>query len=244
MELNFRPRRYKKEFVYSYTLGVFPTLELLQHQPDVVLIVYCHPRGLENSGVEKIKTLCLKHQIPFEIQDKVFQRLGAREKDYAVGIFNKTETRLNPYADHIVLIHPSGMGNLGTIMRTMLGFDFRDLAIIQPAADIYHPDTVRASMGSLFQINSEQFNNFNRYKEIYPRQFYPLMTDSNVDLQEVQFQSPYSLIFGNESSGLPEVFHSIGRSVKIKQSEKIDSLNIAISVGICLYEARRKERYC
>lgn len=242
MEINFRPRRYKKEFTHSYTFGVFPTLELLQHQSGHVIIVYCHPKGSENAGVQKIKTLCLKQRIPFEFQDKVFQRIGARENDYAVGIFNKIERPLNPDTDHIVLVNPSGMGNLGTILRTMLGFDFWNLAIIQPAADVFHPDTVRASMGSLFQVNFVRFDDFNEYKEKYPRHYYPLMTDSDVDLQEVQFKSPYSLIFGNESSGLPEVFHSEGRSVKIKQSEKIDSLNIAISVGISLYEARRKER--
>ena len=243
MELPIRPRRYKKDLSFSYTFGVFPTLELLQHQPDQTLGIFGHPKGVENTGVKKIKTLCVQNKIPFEYQEKVFNRIGARGNDYAFGIFNKTENPLNGDSDHVVLVNPSGMGNLGTIMRTMLGFGFNDLAIIQPAADLFHPETIRASMGAFFQLRVERFESFNQYRKDFPRQLYPLMVDSEVEIHEVRFESPYSLIFGNESSGLPAIFHSYGRSIKIRQSEKIDSFNIAISVGICLYEARNNKRY-
>ena len=242
MEIPIRPRRYKKDLSFSYTFGVFPTLELLQHQPKYTLGVFFHSKGVENTGIKKIETLCKENKIPFEYQDKVFNRIGARGNDYAIGIFEKTDNKLQADSDHVVLVNPSGMGNLGTIMRTMLGFNFKDLAIVQPAADVFHPETIRASMGALFQLRLVPFESFNKYRVEFPRKLYPLMVDSEIEIHEARFESPYSLIFGNESSGLPAIFHSYGRSVKIKQSEKIDSFNIAISVGICLYEARNKKR--
>jgi TrmH family RNA methyltransferase len=217
-------------------------MELLLHRPQKALGVIAHPRGAGNEGITKIQALCEKHLIPFEIQDKAFGRIGAREIDYAVGVFKKVEVRLDRAGDHVVLVTPGGMGNLGTILRTMLGFNFQDLAIIQPAADIFHPDTVRASMGALFQLRYQRFDSFKQYQKIYDRNFYCMMTDGRVNLWDVAFESPFGLIFGNESSGLPEVFNSTGTSVKIHQSNKIDSFNLAVSLGVTLYEARNKER--
>jgi TrmH family RNA methyltransferase len=240
--MQFRLKRYKKDFDHSYTFGVYPTLEMLLHWPEAALGVVLHPKGTTNEGIRKIKTLCEKHQITYEMQAKTFNRIGARDNDYAIGVFNKIEPQLDPTRDHVILVHPAGVGNLGTIIRTMLGFNFYNLAIIQPGADIFHPNVVRASMGSLFQLNFARFDGFEQYNAIYEREFYPLMTDGVIDLMEIQFKSPFGLIFGNESSGLPETFRSIGTSVRIKQSDHIDSLNIAISVGITLYEANKKAR--
>ena len=68
------------------------------------------------------------------------------------------------------------------------------------------------------------------------------MTDGAVNLPDVDYKSPHSLIFGNESSGLPIAFQKIGTSVKIQQSDKIDSLNLSVSVGVTLYEATKIAR--
>ena len=48
-------------------------------------------------------------------------------------------------------------------------------------------------------------------------------------------KSLYSLIFGNEAMGLPEYFSELGTSVKIPQSEWVDSLNISVAVGIGVF---------
>ena len=52
------------------------------------------------------------------------------------------------------------MGNLGTIIRTIAGLGINDLAIIEPAADIWNPKTLRATMGALFHARHECFPNF------------------------------------------------------------------------------------
>ena len=45
----------------------------------------------------------------------------------------------------------------------------------------------------------------------------------------------YSLVFGNESSGLPDEFLNYGQSIFIPHSDKIDSLNLSMALGITLY---------
>jgi TrmH family RNA methyltransferase len=237
--MNFRLKRYQKDFVHSYAFGVFPTLELLEYRSQDCLGVVAHPKGEVNSGFSKIQTICQENGIPFEFQEKSFPRIGARENDYAVGIFKKYEPGLDAFANHVILVNPNSMGNLGTIIRTMLGFGFHELAIITPAADIFNPEVVRASMGAFFQLNFENFPSFYQYQGKYPRSFYSLMTDGRIPLPEVDFKPPFGLIFGPESAGLPEEFHNHGISISIPQSTTIDSLNLAVSVGVTLYQASR-----
>jgi len=235
--MDTRLKRYKKDFEHSYSLGVFPTLELLIHRPKTALKVVVHPKGLENTGIAKIQSICQENGIPFEIQEKFLGRLGGRENDFAAGIFKKVELTLDPTTNHVILVNPSGMGNLGTIIRTMLGFGFQDLAIIQPAADIFHPEVVRASMGALFQLRFETLSDFGSYQEKYARNYYPLLTNGATPLPEVNFKPPFGLVFGNESRGLNPEYYEIGTSVSIPQSQAIDSLNLAVSVGVTLYQA-------
>lgn len=235
--MDIRLKRYKKGCEYSYTFGVYPTLELLRYNLQGVLGVVFHPKGEKNEGVVKIQKLCQENHIAFEINSTVHNRLGARENDYAIGIFKVFETSLDPLKNHVVLVYPGSRGNLGSIIRTMIGFDFQDLAIIQPAVDIFHPDVIRASMGALFQLKFEMFSSFIAYRKAYPRNIYTLMTDGDIGLPDVIFTSPYSLVFGSENSGLPAEFYKIGTSVSIPQSNLIDSLNLATSVSVTLYQA-------
>jgi TrmH family RNA methyltransferase len=235
--MDFKIKRYKKDFPYSYSIGVYPTIELLLHAHNITVGVVIHPDGKENKGCKKIRNYCNRLGIPFTEQDKPFQRIGARENDYAFGIFRKESPSLVASENHVVLVNPGSTGNLGTIIRTMIGFNFRNLAIIKPGVDIFHPEVVRASMGAIFQLQYQDFSDFSTYKNTFGHKVYSLMTQGNVGLHETTFLSPYCLVFGNESTGLPESFLSEGISVKIPQNDNIDSLNLAVAVGITLYQA-------
>lgn len=234
MTLLHRP--YNKILDYSYTLGVFPTLELLNNQPGKVIKIILSSKSFENTGVEKIKQLCDNGKLAVEVSDNIINRLSPKENCYAIGVFNKYESQVNQNENHLVLVGIRDMGNLGTICRTMLGFNINNLAIIKPAADIFDPKSIRSSMGAAFQINFQYFNNFEDYQKMFTNNLYPFMTDGKEALSKVNFKPPYSLIFGSESAGLDKKYHRLGTSVNIPQGNKIDSLNLSVAVGIALYQ--------
>lgn len=237
MEVQIKP--YKKCFEYGYSFGVFPTLELLENKEQEVIKVILMNKGLENEGVIKMLELCNQRGVPVEINDKAINRISKKENNYTVGVFRKYEERIVP-GNHLVLVNPSDMGNLGTVVRTGLGFNIGDIAIIKPGVDIFDPKVIRASMGAIFKTRIEYFESFEDYAKRFPEnKGYPFMLNGKHILQEIEpyKQKPYSLIFGNEGSGLDEDYYKhIGESVKIRQSEAIDSLNLSIAVGIALYE--------
>jgi TrmH family RNA methyltransferase len=230
-------KRYQNDFDFSYCLGVYPTLELITHQPQAVLEILLHSKSLKNQGVKKIRKLAGNLQIPIQENDRLVEKLSQRGNTYAIGVFRKKDSRLESTQNHLVLVNPFSMGNLGTIMRTMLGFNFHDLAIIEPAADCYHPKTIRASMGAFFQLRVQTYRTFPDYWGSQAKHsLYPLMTDGTISLPEATLDEPYALVFGDEASGLGNEYHQYGTSLRIPQSREVDSLNLALAVGITLYQ--------
>jgi len=237
--MDIRLKRYRKDFVHSYAFGVFPTLELLGYQPRQVIRVVADTRGADNAGVAKIRELCRRQGIPFEINDKVVERLAPMENCYAIGVFRKYALPLSDQHQHVVLVSPSDMGNLGTIARTMVGFGVHDLALIRPAVDIFDPRVIRASMGAVFRLRFAYYDRFEDYRNAFKHTLYPFMTNAAHRLGEVSFRPPFGLIFGNESAGLPDEYLKVGESVVIPHGDEIDSLNLSVAVGIALYESTK-----
>ena len=129
------------------------------------------------------------------------------------------------------------MGNLGTIIRTSIGFGIDNLAIIRPAVDIYDPKCIRSSMGAFFELNFKYFDSFNDYLSYASlREIFPFMLDGAKQLENISIPEVYSLVFGNEATGLPNDFHQYGQSVFIKHLNTIDSLNLTNAVSIGLYQ--------
>jgi TrmH family RNA methyltransferase len=224
---------YKKEEDFSYTIGAFPTLELLKHRFKDVERIFISPRAWQSAGVIKIKKLAAG-KIEIEENESVLKKLVKTENHFAAAVFKKYDCTLDPDADHLVLVNPDDMGNLGTIIRTLLGFGVTNLALIKPAADIFDPKVIRASMGALFKINFSYFPSFESYRAEFKRNYYPFMTTGAKNLDSLEFKEPVSLIFGNEGAGLPNEFATLGQAVLIKQTNDIDSLNLSIAVGIAL----------
>ena len=151
-------------------------------------------------------------------------------------IFDKHDMNVEPGRPHVVLVNPSDSGNLGTILRTGLGFGFKDYVIIKPGVDIYNPKTIRSSMGAFFHVRFTYYDSFEQYRQKFSNhQMYLFMLDGKInlkDMKERQQKNPFSLVFGNEGSGLPGFFRDYGDSIYIEHNNEIDSLNLSVAFGI------------
>jgi len=227
-------KRYLKKLPYSYTFGIYPTIELLKKRGDKVKAIYLHSNLEGNESSQTIRKLALRHRVKIEVNNKLIKKLSSKENSYVIGVFEKyLSPMLHGKDNHIVLVEPRNPGNMGTILRSMLAFNFSNLAVITPAVDIFHPTVIRASMGSVFSINFSFFENIDQYiKKFKFHNLYCFLLDTKNYLKKTKFKRPYSLVFGNEGHGLPEKFKKLGTSVKIAQSNNVDSLNLAISTGI------------
>ena len=235
-------KRYQKKYSFSYAFGAYPVLDLLKFQKEKVLKVLVKTEGLKSEGVEEIREICEKENIAFEENSRLIDKISYKENTYVVGVFEKYETELEVNENHIVLVNPSNTGNLGTIMRSMVGFGFRNLAIIKPGVDIFDPLVVRSTMGALFRVNFMYFDSIKAYTDSCKgHSFYPFMLGGGKNILDVDFKEPFSFIQGNEGRGLESSYKDLGQRVFIPHSKEIDSLNLSIATSIGMWEYRRNK---
>ena len=229
-------QRYKHELDYSYALGAALTYELLNNAPQLASKVYVSSATEETEAITDLFSKCQRLGIQVETNDKAFNVLSPKGNCFVIGEFRKQMQRIGA-GSHIVLVNPSDAGNLGTILRTATGFGLTDIAIIRPAVDFYDPKTIRASMGSVFHVTVEYFDSIDDYVKRFPEnKMYAFMLTSDVPIYDADITQPYSLIFGNEATGLPNEYAVFCKSVIIPHSNNIDSLNLPVAVSIAMYE--------
>lgn len=232
---------YDKKLDYSYALGTTLVIELIKKYPSIIRKIYIHPKQVQNDILELVLSFCKENKVPLiKNNEKIFKELANKESCMMIAEFAKFSKKLQKCENHLVLVNPSNMGNLGTIIRSSLGFSIKNIALISPCPDYFDPKVVRASMGAIFSVNIQKFNSFEEYLNQYPENKpYPFMLKAKSTLGNVKFEKPFSLVFGNEATGLPDSFLNIGEPVIINISKEIDSLNLDNAVSIGLFEATK-----
>lgn len=235
-------KKYKHSDDVSYTLGMTITMEALIRKPNLVKCVYLSSDIKENENVQKLKDLCRKNNIETIVNDKAFNILSQKGNVFVIGVFKKFECELNS-EPHIVLVNPSDAGNLGNIIRTATGLGYENVAVIRPGVDVFDPKTIRASMGALFNINFKYYETIEDYIKEFPKhKLYSFMLEASNELNNQNFKPPFSLVFGNEASGLPDEYAEFTSPTIIPQTDKVDSLNLTIATAIAMYVAKHNPK--
>lgn len=233
-----RIKTYKKEFSHSYVFGASPTIELLRARHSMAECVYIHSSYRD---ADSLIRLCGGLGVPCVCSDREFGIVKSKENCYVFGVFRKYAEAPAGDKPHIVLVNPSDMGNLGTIIRTMSGLGICDLAVIEPAADFWDPKTIRASMGAVFHIRHRAYQSFEDYAGEYnAHSFFPFMLSGSARPEDAPPCALFSLVFGNESRGLDRRYEQIGQSVRIPFKGVVDSFNLSVAVGIGAYAFAKK----
>lgn len=231
-------KKYQKKSIYSYTLGIYPTLDLLKYQSMSCFRVLISEKASQTKGCLEIVELAKQLKIPYEYNDKLINKLAYKENTYAVGLFEKELIKNKVSLDKpiVVLDEVRNMGNLGTIIRTMVGFGLYDLVISGSSADIYDPKVLRSAMGAFFQIRFSYTDSLDVFmSENKDRTNYGLMLEESalrlsqvepVDINKV------NIIMGNEAQGIDRKHLDLIQPIYIQQKGDIDSLNLSIAFGV------------
>ncbi|MCM1990133.1 TrmH family RNA methyltransferase [Oceanirhabdus seepicola] len=232
-------KKYNKKYDYSYTFGAFPTIELLKNKINQVIEIVISSKFSNDEVKDYIFSVCEEKNIRIRENDNLINKINPKGNCFVIGVFRKYEENLNMNESHVVLVNPSDFGNVGTIIRTSVGFGIKNIAIIEPSIDIYNPKVIRSSMGAIFKQNVKRFKSFHEYyKSFSNHDMFLFMLDGTLEIEEVDRKSekPYSLVFGNEASGLDSKLREYGNSVFISHNNGIDSLNLAIAAAISMYK--------
>lgn len=197
--------KYQSNDDYSYILGISLTIEALKKVPTYISKVYVSSKAIKNDQYNKLVELCNLNKVSLIEEDKVIERLSVKENCYGIGVFKKFYSELSS-GSHIVLYNFSDYGELGTIFRSAVSFNFKDIILINCNIDYFDPKVVRASMGSIFHLNIKEYPNFDSYKKDYDYHLYPFISKKDKELKELKLVKPYSLVIPQNYYDLDDIF--------------------------------------
>lgn len=134
--------------------------------------------------------------------------------------------------------------NLGAILRTAEAAGAGGVITSPNSADAFSPKSLRAAMGSAFRMNVEQGIGLSKAVEWARSRGIRVVgtdPDNGIDHTANDWSSPTLVIFGSEAHGLAsEELAMCDSSVRIAIADGVESLNLAASAAVILFEARRQ----
>lgn len=179
----------------------------------------------------------------------VFEKISYRENpDGWLAVFpipsvSLDDLRLSPSPLIIVAESIEKPGNLGAILRTADAANVDALLVCDPRVDVYSPNVVRASRGTIFTVpvietNSAQAAVFLQRNGLRILASTP---STKEEYTRQDLRGPLAVVVGTEDEGLSDFWLSQADvRVRIPMLGKVNSLNVSVSTALIIYEAIRQ----
>ncbi len=134
-------------------------------------------------------------------------------------------------------------GNVGAVLRSADGAGVSALIVTDGATDLYNPNAIRASLGTIFTVPVCEATAAETLAWLRGRglRIYAAWLDGSIGYTAADYRGPAALVLGSEAAGLsplwlaPEV-----TAVRLPMLGAADSLNVSAAAAVLFYEARRQ----
>ena len=129
-------------------------------------------------------------------------------------------------------------GNLGTLIRSSLGFGIDTIVLSEDCVDLYNEKVIRATQGAIFKINIiiNDLKETITYLQKHDIKVFGTSLESSKFLQEYKVNNNYAILLGNEANGVKkELLQLTNDNIKIEIDNKLESLNVAVAGSIIMY---------
>lgn len=211
-------------------------IETILYAPEILNSQFAEEllKAQERAGVK-----CLA------VTPDVYQTISDKENPQGIlAVVHQTYTGLETRSPEnfpwgVALVAPQDPGNLGTILRTIDSVGASGLLLLDSAVDPYHPNAVRASMGSIFGVPlvSATFVEFSAWAKQGGYTIYGTSAHADQDYRQVgKFETPRILLMGSERQGLTQEQIAIcDQMLVLPMRGRATSLNLAVATGVMLY---------
>ncbi len=179
-------------------------------------------------SIKDFKGECIK------INDEIAEFLS--ETANSSGVFAVVEYKeknfATPNGNFLILDRISDPGNLGTIIRTALAFNFKDIYLFD-CVDWRNDKVLRSTMGTIFDVN---LYNCTLPQILSLKPYKILKAEMNgTDFRTCEAKEPLGLLLGNEANGISAELEQIScEKVSIPMQNAVESLNVAIAGAILM----------
>ncbi len=248
-----RNKRYR--YFEFFVEGVRNINEAIKNGWAFSSFIYTPDKPLSNWARETLQAV--KTDVNYELPESLMAELsGKTDTSELMAIIKMREdsfARLPHPANplYVLFDRPSNKGNLGTIIRSCDAMGVDGLIITGHAVDLYDPDVVVSTMGSLFHTqairipdNEQIFAWIAQMKEQHPG-FQVVGTTAHKErsISDVDLRRPTLLMIGNETDGLCRAFKEgcdVLATIPMSDTSSASSLNVACAATVLLYETARQ----
>ncbi|WP_198290567.1 TrmH family RNA methyltransferase [Leptospira noguchii] len=189
-----------------------------------------------------------------KVPKKVFEKISYRDRPdglIATALFFETgldtfQNKSNTFKNLKPILVIEGVekpGNLGTILRTAEGAGFHTVLVADPKLDLFNPNVIRASTGALFTLEVYLGETKLIYEILKKNQYKTLAVtpEATKYYYNADLKGKIALVFGSEQYGLSTYARdNSDEYVSLPMFGEADSLNLAMSTGIVMYEVIRQ----
>ena len=152
------------------------------------------------------------------------------------------------YSNPVILLldRITDVRNLGAISRSALWFDAAGIIVPMKNAAPLSSEAIKSSAGALLHLPVCRVSSIMHVIEPVQKAGFKVFSSSlntQKTCQEVNFNQPSAIVLGSEEHGVSREI--VGKSddvFLIPGSHKIDSLNVAVSAGIVMYEVFTQQK--
>ncbi len=248
-----RNKRYR--YFEFFVEGVRNINEAVKNGWTFSSFLYTPDKPLSNWARELLQSV--KTDIHYELPESLMAELsGKTDTSELMAVVKMRENSFSrlPLTDtplYVLFDRPSNKGNLGTILRSCDAMGVDGLILTGHAVDLYDPDVVVSTMGSLFHVpairipdNEQVFAWITEMRERYPSfQVVGTTAHKKKRIGDVDFKQPTLLMVGNETDGLCRAFKEscdVLATIPMSESSSASSLNVACAATVLFYEASRQ----
>jgi TrmH family RNA methyltransferase len=156
-------------------------------------------------------------------------------------IYNKAKKKkINLEKNILYLNKIKDPGNLGTILRSAVAFGVEDIILDRECVELYNPKVIQSAKDAIFKINITIDDEERSILEKVKSKMKVFVTDVDGGMEAkdaFKTKNNFCVVMGSESHGVSESIKNLAdEMINIKSSPEMESLNVAISTGIILYE--------
>ena len=187
-----------------------------------------------------------------EISAEVYHKLAYRDTTEGVLAIAQTKsinlTDLQLGATPLILVAeaPEKPGNIGALLRTADAAKVDAVLIANPKNDIYNPNTIRSSVGTVFtnQIATGSSEEIIAYLQANNISIFCAILQESEPYFTQDFTAATALVVGTESTGLTQAWRDAAtQNIHIPMQGSIDSMNVSVAAAILIFEAKRQRGF-
>ncbi|MFY0609772.1 MAG: RNA methyltransferase [Candidatus Atelocyanobacterium thalassa] len=155
------------------------------------------------------------------------------------------QTKISSLKLGLILERLQDPGNLGTIIRTAVATNVDSIWLSDDSVNIDNPKVIRASAGAWFKAPLVVTSNLKDIVMNYKHQGVNIVATSPSAKEtywNLNLTQPTIILLGNEGSGLSQTLvNMVDKIIKVPLEQSVESLNVAITTALILYEAKRQK---